>query len=82
MFVVKQNRFNVPVVKLREALERAWPQAAAVTFNGRSRPGDPFSLVADSQRLAQLGFDWSVTVEEGIVDYVRWFLRQADSGAR
>jgi UDP-glucose 4-epimerase len=72
---------GTPVRRIAELVLSAWPQAAAVAFNGRSRPGDPFSLVADSERLAQLGFVWSVTVEEGIVDYVRWFLRQAHNGA-
>jgi UDP-glucose 4-epimerase len=65
------------VKRIAELVCGAWPNATPVNFNGRSRPGDPFSLVADAQRLSQLGFDWRISVEQGVVDYVRWFRRQA-----
>ncbi len=56
-----------------------WPRHAEVTFSGQSRAGDPFSLIADGRRLDELGFEWNVPVEQGIGDYVRWFLSQATS---
>jgi len=59
----------------------AWPTVANTIFSGKSRAGDPFSLVADGSRLQALGFEWAVPVETGICDYVAWFLRQARSGA-
>jgi UDP-glucose 4-epimerase len=68
---------GTPVRRIAELVSGAWPNAAAVTFNGRSRPGDPFSLVSDAQRLSHLGFDWSISVEQGVVEYVRWFRSQA-----
>ena len=50
----------------------AWPSKAKVMFNGSSRSGDPFSLVADVSRLAQLGMRCERPVAEGVEEYVRW----------
>lgn len=55
----------------------AWPTPAPVVFSGRSRAGDPFSLVADNTRLSALGFQWEIPVETGLADYVRWYLAQS-----
>ena len=46
-------------------------------FNGAVRPGDPFSLVADPHQLQELGFVWHVKPQDGISEYVRWFLSQS-----
>jgi UDP-glucose 4-epimerase len=47
-------------------------------FNGRSRIGDPFSLYANKDKLAKLGFEFSTRVADGIASYVNWFRRQGD----
>ena len=47
--------------------------ADALGFSGCSRPGDPFSLVADPHRLNSLGFQWRLSVGQGLADYVNWF---------
>jgi UDP-glucose 4-epimerase len=44
-----------------------------VSFSGRSRQGDPFSLVADPQYLNCLGFQWRISVSQTLADYVDWF---------
>jgi UDP-glucose 4-epimerase len=62
--------------RVAEHVVSAWPAARSITFSGQARPGDPFSLVADSQQLASRGFQWTVPVERGISDYVAWFLAQ------
>ena len=64
---------GTPVRRVVDLILSAWSNAPAVTFSGKSRPGDPFSLVSDTRRLSRLGFDWSISVEQGVVDYVRWF---------
>jgi UDP-glucose 4-epimerase len=48
-------------------------QRSKLQFNEKVRAGDPFSLVADPSRLQALGFDWSISPRQGIVEYVRWF---------
>lgn len=51
------------------------------SFTGSSRPGDPFSLVADPSALQALGFEWQIRVESGIADYVRWFRARPETTA-
>jgi UDP-glucose 4-epimerase len=58
-----------------------WPTPAEVEFNGRSRPGDPFSLVADSSVLRTMGFEWRIPVDRGIHDFVQWYLQYSRSNA-
>lgn len=42
-------------------------------FSGQSRPGDPFSLVADPTRLSRLGFKWNMAIDTGVASFVDWF---------
>lgn len=46
--------------------------AKVIDFSGARRAGDPLSLIADPMELPR-GFSWSVTLEQGIRDYVAWF---------
>lgn len=66
------------VRSVAEALTRAFGRdPACLRFSGRSRPGDPFSLVAAPGTLDAAGFAFSVAPERGIADYVRWYREQA-----
>ena len=47
-----------------------------LSFSGASRPGDPFSLLGKPGILDVEGFTWSIDIEAGIDDYVRWFKAQ------
>lgn len=51
--------------------------AARVRFTGQSRPGDPFSLVADIERMRMLGIKCTIPVTKGIAEYVVWYHAQA-----
>lgn len=44
-----------------------------VVFNGVSRPGDPFSLVADVSLMRMRGIEINVPLVRGIKKYVEWF---------
>lgn len=46
-------------------------------FSGQSRPGDPFSLVADPSRLSRLGFSWETPLDAGVAAFVTWFRQSA-----
>jgi UDP-glucose 4-epimerase len=65
------------VCTVAECLVEAWngrPDAGtSILFSGESRPGDPFSLVAAPDRLADLGHKCGVALAEGISQYVAWF---------
>lgn len=58
--------------------ERARTDSRPVlSFSGQSRPGDPFSLIADAARLSRLGFSWKIPLAEGVESFVDWFRRSA-----
>lgn len=44
-----------------------------VLFNGRSRCGDPHSLVADISRMRMHGIECIVPVAQGVTEYVAWY---------
>ncbi|MES2585569.1 MAG: NAD(P)-dependent oxidoreductase [Pseudomonadota bacterium] len=69
---------GITVREIAIALTQAYHPGIAtpITFSGQSRPGDPFSLVADSSLLNKLGFTWSIDWQDGITDYVMWFKQQ------
>jgi UDP-glucose 4-epimerase len=68
------------VRRVSSLVAQAWPVNVEIVFNGKSRTGDPFSLVADGSHLQSLGFGWRITPEAGVRDYVQWYLRQTGSG--
>lgn len=43
-----------------------------ITFSGEQRPGDPLNWQADISKAKALGFVPSVSVQQGIADYVAW----------
>ena len=70
------------VRQIASGVVRHWPLSAdvdALQFSGQSRPGDPFSLVANATRLNELGFAWEVPVADGLAAYVRWFQGQREA---
>jgi UDP-glucose 4-epimerase len=69
------------ISRIAQLVLESWPVPAWVRFNGKSRPGDPFSLVADSTFLHNVGFEWKIPVRSGICDYVRWYLQYSRSAA-
>jgi UDP-glucose 4-epimerase len=59
---------------------KAWSSSTgqpvpALSFSGQSRPGDPFSLLADVGRLGALPFAAMHDLELGLKRYVAWFLQ-------
>ncbi|MBX4860418.1 NAD-dependent epimerase/dehydratase family protein [Rhizobium leguminosarum bv. viciae] len=67
-----------------EGVGQAWAAdtnlSPEIEFSGKARAGDPQSLIAQSDQLAALGFEWQKDLMEGLADYVRWF--RSESGAR
>lgn len=90
VLLLGQTESNVPafnvgtgvgtsVADVAAALARAWRvhtgKVARIEFNSRSRPGDPFSLIASPGHLQSLGFEWEISLDQGLDEYVSWFLR-------
>jgi len=66
---------------IAEGVARRWSgsdSGHSLNFSCQSRPGDPFSLVADATVLYRLGFKWTVSVEDGLDSYVQWFKSQSE----
>lgn len=74
---------GIPVQEIAQLVINAWHGGAgassrpALHFSGQSRPGDPFSLVADPQRLSNMGFSWKIPLAEGVGAFVDWFRQVA-----
>jgi UDP-glucose 4-epimerase len=61
------------VAEITGLLIRNWGTDVAVRYSGVVRPGDPPSLLADDAALRQLPFNWQISLDQGIADYVKWF---------
>ncbi len=64
------------VAEIANMLVKNWDPDIAVRFSGVARVGDPFSLLADDASLRRLPFDWQISIEQGLTDYVKWFKDQ------
>jgi len=64
------------VAEIAGMLVKNWDRDIAVRFSGVARAGDPFSLLADDASLRRLPFDWQISIEQGLTDYVKWFKDQ------
>lgn len=51
----------------------SWGGQRKLGFSGNSRPGDPYSLLADISEASKLGFTPTIRLKDGIDNYVRWY---------
>jgi UDP-glucose 4-epimerase len=68
--------FAISVRDISTSLAKLWSgnsSSPAISFSGKSRKGDPFSLIAEPSSLAALNFTWEIKVEKGLRDYIMWF---------
>lgn len=65
-----------PVKEIAMVVAKQWrdiPIKPEIKFTGEAREGDPFSLVADTSFMSNLGFECRHPLEDGIAEYVAWF---------
>jgi UDP-glucose 4-epimerase len=65
------------VADIAAGLVRQWGGNTPVRYSGVGRAGDPVSLLADDAGLRRIGFDWRISLDRGLADYVAWFKQQA-----
>jgi UDP-glucose 4-epimerase len=74
---------GVPVREVAQTVIDLWQRKQSgktkLRFNGVSRSGDPFSLVARNERLKAIGLNPRVELSVGLADYVDWFDAQAST---
>ncbi len=59
-----------------EKIARVWARNASyvpILFSGQSRPGDPVSLVPNIDRMRSWGVIPTVTIADGLDEYIDWY---------
>jgi UDP-glucose 4-epimerase len=69
---------GVTVAEVATLVLEAADDGRRLAFSGRTRSGDPASLVADVTRLAALGVPAPRPLAAGVAGYVRWFRDQPE----
>ena len=72
---------GVSVRDVAAAAIAAWGSPARLRFNGAVRPGDPFSLIADTSQALAHGVACPAPVEAGVAAYIGWSRRAAELAA-
>jgi UDP-glucose 4-epimerase len=61
------------VGEIANMLVKNWGSDVAVHYSGVTRAGDPLSLLANDAGLRRLPFNWQISIDRGLADYVTWF---------
>ena len=69
------NGTGTSIAQIVSLVTRAWGTDVPVVFSGKSRAGDPVSLLADISSARGLGFSPGISVGDGIRGTVTWFKR-------
>lgn len=75
------------VADVADRLMRIWKEmqndsgAEQLVFSGQKRAGDPRNLIADVGAMSSWGLTCQMSLEQGLRDYVAWFMRQNQSRA-
>ena len=72
---------GVSVRDVAAAAIAAWGSSARLSFSGVSRPGDPFSLIADTTAASARAIICPSAVEAGVGAYINWSRRVAELAA-
>lgn len=81
--IVQQPSFEMPIINVGNGVENTIQEAATsllqglnctkkLSFNGEVRKGDPINWRADISRLKALGYEPSVSLQEGLNQYAQW----------
>jgi nucleoside-diphosphate-sugar epimerase len=82
--IIQANRFEGDVfntgtgeeIKIKEIatiVEEYFKHAKKIIFSGENKAGDPKNWKADIDKVKNLGFTPSVSLKEGIFDYLNWY---------
>lgn len=67
---------GISVREVAELVLNSWPSSSKISFNNKTRNGDPFSLIGNCQRLNSLGFSSQFPIRIGVSNYVEWYLQR------
>ena len=67
---------ETPIREIASIVALQWQEKGAIEkifFNGRSRAGDPLSLVANVEQMHAHNIECNIDVDRGIAEYVGWY---------
>ncbi len=85
--IIENGNFNCEVYNVANGIETlvkdiaavflsSFPGEKRIGFSGQQKKGDPLNWRADISKLTSLGYIQKVTLEDGVRDYINWFLQQ------
>lgn len=85
--VITNGTFNSEVINIANGKEQTikdvvklfysfYDTKKTIRFRGENRLGDPINWVADIAILNSLGYKQSITIEEGLKQYVKWLIER------
>lgn len=70
------NGKETSVKDLAAIFSSSFPREKKISFSGQVKKGDPLNWKADISKLTALGYVQKVRLEDGVKDYINWFLQQ------
>lgn len=81
--VIKNGAFKGDVVNIANGEELTIEKVATtfynniqnnvkINFGGEHRKGDPNNWIADINKLKQLGYQQKISIEQGVLNYIKW----------
>lgn len=64
------------VAEITGFIGHAWEPGLTPEFTGATRAGDPTVYLASCEKVRQTGFEPRIPLQEGLLEYVRWFRQQ------
>ncbi len=64
------------VAEITGLIGHAWEPGLSPEFTGVPRAGDPTVYLASCEKVRQTGFTPRIPLQEGLLEYVRWFRQQ------
>jgi UDP-glucose 4-epimerase len=68
------NGIQVTISTIVDLLKLNFKSDKPIRFNGETRKGDPLNWKADTRKIKELGYTPKVSLEDGVKDYVSFFL--------
>lgn len=87
--IVERSPFECDVYNAATGLETSirevgnifelyYPGHKSISFSGDVRIGDPINWRAEIERIDKLGFTPEIELEQGVIEYIHWFLKEVE----
>jgi UDP-glucose 4-epimerase len=68
------NGIQTSIRQIADLFEASFPGKKSISFTGERNTHDPLQWHADNSKIKQLGFSPAVKLENGVQDYIQWYL--------